>query len=188
MFKYHLFWISIMPAKIIELAQKYFYTIAAGIGILLIGLALGVLVKKLIYKILKEIELNKIMSHVGVTYNLEQWVSSILSYLVYLITIVFFLDQLGITSIVLYLILGAVLMLVILTVIVGLKDVMPNFVAWILLQRKDRMIEGHQVNVKEIYGKVEKIGFLETEIRTDSGDLLYVPNSLFLKSKFWVKE
>ncbi|HLC82077.1 MAG TPA: mechanosensitive ion channel domain-containing protein [Candidatus Nanoarchaeia archaeon] len=177
-----------MPAKIIELAQKYFYTIAAGIGILLIGLALGVLVKKLIYKILKEIELNKIMSHVGVTYNLEQWVSSILSYLVYLITIVFFLDQLGITSIVLYLILGAVLMLVILTVIVGLKDVMPNFVAWILLQRKDRMIEGHQVNVKEIYGKVEKIGFLETEIRTDSGDLLYVPNSLFLKSKFWVKE
>ena len=140
MFKYHLLRVGIMPAETIELAQKYFYTIAAGIGILLMGLVLGVLVKKLVYKILKEVELNKIMSRVGVTYNLEQWVSSILSYLVYLITIVFFLDQLGITSIVLYLVLGAILMLVILTVIVGLKDVMPNFVAWILLQRKDRMI------------------------------------------------
>ena len=167
-----------MAVKILKLAQEYFYTIAVGIGILLIGLALGVLVKKLVFRILKEIELNKIMSRVGVTYNLEHWISSILSYLVYLVTMIFFLEQLGITSIVLILILGAV----------GLKDVIPNFVAWVLLQRKGRMIEGHHVNVREIGGRVERIGFLETEIRTENGDLLYVPNSLFLKSKFWVKD
>ena len=177
-----------MAVKILKLAQEYFYTIAVGIGILLIGLALGVLVKKLVFRILKEIELNKIMSRVGVTYNLEHWISSILSYLVYLVTMIFFLEQLGITSIVLILILGAVLMFVVLTAIVGLKDVIPNFVAWVLLQRKGRMIEGHHVNVREIGGRVERIGFLETEIRTENGDLLYVPNSLFLKSKFWVKD
>ena len=177
-----------MVAKIFELAQSYFYSIAAGIGTLLIGLALGILVKKFIFKLLKEVELNKIMSRVGITYNLEFWISSILSYLVYLITLVFFLNQLGITSIVLYLIVGAILMLVILTAIVGLKDVIPNFVAWVLLQRKGRMIEGHHVSVREIDGRVERIGFLETEIRTESGDLLYVPNSLFLKSKFWIKD
>lgn len=177
-----------MALEIFKLVQDYFYIIATGVGILLIGLALGVLVKKLTFRILKEVELNKIMSRVGITYNLEQWVSSILSYLVYLIALLFFFKHLGITSIVLYLVLGAVLTLVILTVVVGLKDVIPNFVAWILLQRKDRMIEGHHVNVREIGGRVEKIGFLETEIRTDNGDLLYVPNSLFLKSKFWVKD
>ena len=176
-----------MAAKILELARSYLYTIVTGIAILLIGLALGIFVKKLTLRILKEIELNKIMSQVGVTYNLERWVSSILSYIIYLGTIVIFLDQLGITSIIVTLIFGAILMLVILTVVVGLKDVIPNFIAWILLQRKGRMIEGHHVNVKEIEGVVEKIGFLETEIRTESGDLLYVPNSLFLKSKFWVK-
>jgi small-conductance mechanosensitive channel len=177
-----------MVARIIELAQDYFYNIAAGIGILLIGFALGILVKKLAYKLLKEIELNKIMNKVGVAYDLERWVSSILSYLIYLVTIVFFLNQLGITSIVLYIVVGAVLMLVILTLLVGLKDVIPNFVAWILLQRKGRVIEGHRINVREIDGRIEKFGFLETEIRTDSGDLLYVPNSLFLKNKFWVKD
>lgn len=176
-----------MALPIWQLLQSYFYTIATGIGILLIGLALGVFVKKLTFRVLKEIELNKIMSRVGVTYNLEHGVSSVLSYLVYLIGIVLFLNQLGITSILLYLLVGAVLMLVVLTVIVGLKDVIPNFVAWVLLQRKGRMIEGYRINVKDVDGRVEKIGFLETEIRTDNGDLLYVPNSLFLKNKFWVK-
>jgi len=44
------------------------------------------------------------------------------------------------------------------------------------------------VEVREIAGKVEKVGYLETEIRTDSGDILYVPNSLFLKSKFKIKK
>jgi small conductance mechanosensitive channel len=177
-----------MLGKILTLAKDYFYTIAAGIGILLIGFAIGILAKKIVYRVLKEIELNKIMSKVNVTYNLEQWISSILSYLIYLVTIVFFLNQLGITSIVLYLIVGGVLMLVILTLLVGLKDVIPNFVAWVLLQRKGRVIEGHRINVREIAGRVEKFGFLETEIRTENGDLLYVPNSLFLKSKFWVKD
>ncbi|HLC51931.1 MAG TPA: mechanosensitive ion channel domain-containing protein [Candidatus Nanoarchaeia archaeon] len=176
-----------MVIKVFELAKEYLYSIVAGIGILLIGFALGMLAKKLIYRILKEIELNKIMNKVGVTYDLEKWVSAIISYLIYLITIVFALNQLGITSIVLYIVVGGLMMLAILTLLVGLKDVIPNFVAWILLQRKGRVIEGHHINVREIAGQVEKFGFLETEIRTENGDLLYVPNSLFLKSKFWVK-
>ncbi len=176
-----------MVAWLWGLIQTYFYNLAAGIGFLLIGLALGILVKKITYRVLKEIELNRIMSKVGVNYNLDHGISSILSYLVYLIAVTFFLRQLNITSIVLYLILGALLMLLILTVIVGLKDVIPNFVAWILIQKRGKIKEGYQVNVREIEGKIEKIGFLETEIQTEKGDLLYVPNTLFLKSKFWVK-
>ena len=128
------------------------------------------------------------MSRVGVTYNIESGVSTIVSFMVYLVTIVFFLNHLGITSIVLYLVVGAILMLLILTFLVGLKDVIPNFVAWVVLQRKGKIKEGKRVEVREISGRVEKIGYLETEIKTEYGDILYVPNSLFLKSKFWVKK
>jgi len=173
---------------VVDTVQSYFYTILVGIVILLIGFGLGILVKKLLKKVLKEIELNRIMNKVGVTYNLEGGISSIVSYLIYLITIVFFLNQLGITSIVLYLIIGAILMLIILTFLVGLKDVIPNFISWLYLQKKDKIKEGRKVEVKEIYGIVEKIGFLETEIKTENGDILYVPNSLFMKSKFKVKK
>jgi len=176
-----------MVPAILETAQSYIYTIGAGVVILLIGFGFGLLAKKLVKKVLKEIELNKIMAKVGFTYDLEKWISSIIPYLIYLVTIVFFLDQLGITSVVLYLVVGAILMLVILTFLVGLKDVMPNFVAWVLLQRKSKIREGSRVEVREIAGRVEKVGYLETEIRTDSDDILYVPNSLFMKSKFKIK-
>ena len=167
--------------------KDYFNQIIVSIVILLAGFGLGILVKKILFKLFKEIELNNIMSKVGVMTDLEKWVSSILSYVVYLLTIVLFLDQLGIESIVLYLISGAILMLVILTALVGLKDIIPNFIAWLVLQKRGKIKPGTRVEIREIAGVVEKVGFLETEIRTDNDDILYVPNSLFLKSKLKVK-
>ena len=180
--------INATAAVIVETAQGYFKTVTVGIVILLIGFGLGILTKKLLNKILKEIGLNKVMSKVGITYNLEKWVSNIVSYVIYLVFIVIFLNQLGITSIVIYIVLGAVLMLIILTFLVGLKDVIPNFIGWLAIQKKGKIKEGHKINIKEIYGTIEKVGYLETEIKTDNGDILYVPNSLFLKSKFRLKK
>ncbi len=177
-----------MVIEFFETAKEYFFDIVAGIIILLVGFGLGILAKKIVYRILKEIHLNRIMSNVGITYNLEKGVSVIISYIIYLFTIVFFLDHLGITSIAIYLIAGAILALLVLTFIVGLKDVIPNFVAWILLQRKGKVVVGRNIDVKEIHGRVERIGYLETEIKTERGDILYVPNSLFLKTKFWVRK
>ncbi len=173
--------------SVVEAAQSYFYTIIVGMVILIIGFAVGILAKKVVQRLLREMELNKMVSKVGITYNLEWWISSLVSFLIYLVTIVFFLNQLGITSIILYLITGGILLLVILTFVVGLKDVLPNFFAWIVLQRKGKVQEGKRIEVQEISGIVEKVGFLETEIKTDNDDLLYVPNTLFLKSKLKVK-
>ena len=172
---------------IVGTAESYFSLIVEGVIILIVGFALGILAQKLLSKVLKEVQLNHIMNKVGITYNLEKWVSLIASYVIYLVFIVFFLDHLGIRNIVVYLVLGAVLMLLILTFIVGLKDVIPNLVAWVILHKDERITVGRRVEVKEIAGRVEKIGYLETEITTEYGDTLYVPNTLFLKSKFKVK-
>ncbi|MBU0457262.1 MAG: mechanosensitive ion channel domain-containing protein [Nanoarchaeota archaeon] len=177
-----------MANGVVEAAQSYIYTIIVGVVILLVGFGLGILARKLMQKVLKEIELNKIMAKVGITHNLERGISIIISYLIYLVTIVYFLRQLGITSVVLYLVLGGILMLIILTSLVGLKDVIPNFVAWLILQKRGNIKVGKTVEVKEISGRVEKVGYLETEIKTYGGDILYVPNTLFLKSKFKIKK
>lgn len=169
---------------IAETAQSYFQVIAVGIVILLAGFGLGVLVKKVLHKFLTEVGLNKIMSSVGITANVEKWASLIASYVIYLFTIVFFLEHFGIKSIVLWLFAGGVLMLLILSFLVGLKDVIPNFIGWLVIQKHGKIKEGRTINVKEISGRVERVGFLETEIKTDRDDVLYVPNSLFLKNKF----
>jgi small-conductance mechanosensitive channel len=167
--------------------QSYFYTIIVAVIILLVGFALGILAKKLVFRVLKEVGLNKIMSSVGVTIDVEKGVSIVVSFVIYLITIVFFLNQLGITSVVLYLVLGGIITLIILTFLVGLKDVIPNFVAWIVIQRRGKVKHGRRVEIREIAGVVERVGFLETEIKTYNDDILYVPNVLFIKNKFKMK-
>lgn len=177
-----------MVLEMIEVVKTYAVDVVIGIIILLVGFSAGILAKKLLQRLLKEVELNKIMNRVNVSYDLEKWISSIISYVIYLITIVYFLRHLGITSIVLYLIVGAILMLLILTFLVGLKDVIPNFIGWIFIQKNKRIQEDRKIDINEISGKVEKIGYLETEIKTDSDDILYVPNALFLKSKFRIKK
>jgi small-conductance mechanosensitive channel len=173
---------------VVETAQSDVSLIVEGVIILLVGFGLGIFAQKFLSKILKEVELNQILSKVWVNDNLEKWISAIVSYVIYLVFIVIFLDHLGIRSIVLYLVLGAVLMLLILTFIVGLKDVIPNLVAWVILHKDEKITVGRRVEVNEISGRVEKIGYLETEIVTDHDDTLYVPNTLFLKSKFKVKK
>ena len=174
--------------NILKTIESYAYNITISIVILLAGFGLGMIVKKILQRILKELELNKIMAKANVTYDLEKIISNIVSYVIYLFTIVLVLDQLGLKSVVLYLLVGAILMLIILTSLVGLKDVIPNFIGWLLIQKRNNIKEGYRIDIKEIYGVVERIGYLETEIRTERGDLLYVPNSLFMKSKFRIKK
>ncbi len=176
-----------MVNGVVETAQTYAYSIIVGVVILLIGFGVGILAKKILIKILHEIELNKIMAKVGITYNLEKSVSVLVSYVIYLITIVLFLRELGIDSIVLYLVLGGVLTLIILTFLVGLKDVIPNFMGGLMIRRKGKLKEGKDITVNEIHGVIEKIGYLETEIKTHHGDILYVPNALFMRKKFKVR-
>ena len=172
---------------VVQTAQIYFKSILIGVVILLVGFSLGVLAKKILQRILKEVELNKIISTVGINFNAETFLSSVASFIIYLVTIVLFLNHLNITSVVLYIVVGAILMLIILTFLVGLKDVIPNFIAWFHIQRQGKIKEGSKVEVREITGRVEKTGYLETEIKTEYGYVLYVPNSLFLKSKFWIR-
>lgn len=170
-----------------QTVESYFYIVMVSVVILLVGFAAGFLIKKLLLRFLKEVELNKAMCKVGITSDLERGVSSIASYLIYLITLILFLDQLGIRSVVVYLFVGGVLMLLILTFLVGMKDIIPNFVGWFYIQKQGRIKEGHNIEIKEISGMVERVGYLETEIKTERGDLLYIPNSLFLQSKHKVK-
>ena len=169
-------------------AESLFTTLAISIVVLLVGFCLGILVRKIVYKILQRVELNSVLLKAGITQDMERMISLVVAFVIYLVTFVIFLNQLGITSVVVYLVVGAILMLIVLTFVVGLKDLIPNVVAWVVLMRRGKIKIGSRVEIREIKGVVERIGLFETEIKTDQGDVLYVPNSLFVKQKLWVRE
>jgi len=171
-----------IPSMAINTAGSLLNQAAVGIVILIAGLALGVLVKKVSFRIFQEIKLNKMSSDLGFSYNIEYWISSLLSYTVYLFTIILFLDQLGIRSIVIYLTIAGMIVLLLLTFIVGLKDIIPNLRGWMYLRSTKLVKEKKQVELPQVSGIIQHIGCLETQIKTKGGDVLHVPNSLFLKN------
>jgi small-conductance mechanosensitive channel len=177
-----------MLLEIIETAQMYIYDLSLGIIILLIGLIIGILAKKIIYRLLREVRFNNLMKKIRLNYDWEKGLSLIIPAFIYLITLILFLNHLGITSVVIYLISGALLILLALAIIVGMKDVIPNLVGGITLRWRGQLEEGKKIEIKNVSGMVQKIGLMETEIKTEKGDLLYLPNSIFVNNNMKIKK
>ncbi len=161
------------------MADPWYLRIIAGPAWLLIGFGTGVLVRKIARKVLQHLNVNRAMLRLGFPWNIESGVSAILSFIIYVATIYFFLDQLQITLFVSYIGVGGLAILVALSLFVFIKDFLPNFWAWFLLRRQKKV--GEKVAWNEISGVIIHRSYLETRLRTPRGDTLYVPNSLLLE-------
>ena len=156
--------------------------------ILLVGLIIGLVVKKILKKVLHEIELDKTVNRLGKDYSLENKLSQMAAYIIYFLALIIFLNQLGITSIILYLVAGIILLLLGATFLLGVKDFIPNFIAGITIYRKGNLAVGKKLTVNKISGKIVKMGLLEIEVETRKKDRIFIPNVLLVKSKFTLKD
>ena len=119
---------------------------------------------------------------------LEHTISTLIAYLIYFIAIVMALNHLGLTAVALYIIVGGAVVLVIIATVLGIKDFIPNMIAGIFIYRKGLFKEGQTIIVKNVEGKVRRVSIVETELETKKGDLIYVPNSLLVKSTLMVRK
>lgn len=171
--------------------QEFIFKIITSLIIILAGFALGILIDKALLRLFKELQLNQLIGRIFIAVNLERWLSTFSSYFIYLGTIIIFLNYLDIELAALYLILGGIFLLLLLTFIVWLKDILPNYSGWLLLKEKGNLAMGSFLEIGEtdgVSGTIEKTGWLETKIKTKKGDILYIPNSLFLNSKFTISK
>lgn len=176
-----------MFPEIINTAQSYLYRISVAIIILLGGLVFGILVKKLCLRLFEEVKPNQLTCKFRKGYDLEAIVANGLSYLIYFLAFVFFFDSLGLRSLVIYFLILIIVVLFILSSLVGIRDFLPNLRGWVYLKQKNLVKIGKMIEVNGINGKVEKIGLIETRIKTEKGDWLYLPNSLFYGKDVLVK-
>jgi len=162
--------------------------IITAIIILLIGFIIAKLIGRLVQRVLHEAELDNILKKAGAKVSFEAALSHISEYFIYFITIIFALNQLGITTFVLYALAIAAICVLAVSVFLGLRDFIPNFFAGWYIYRKDLIKEGKQVKINGIQGKVAKLSLLDTRIKTKKGDLIYMPNSVVIKSKIVQKK
>jgi len=151
--------------------------------ILLIGFILGKLAGKIVARILHELEVDSIIKKAsGVDVNLEHRLSAFVTYLIYFITIIIFLNNLGVATTLLEIIFIAVVIVVVISLVLATKDFIPNAFAGFYIYRKKIVKEGDIIKVMGVKGEVVHINLVETKLKTGEGDIVYIPNSSMTKT------
>ena len=170
--------------QIIDLLLPLLNKFVVAIIIILIGFIIGRILGKFLEKLLYEIELNKLIKEAtGIKFSLAEIVGMIVKYLTYFIFIVIALNQIGITTIVLNMITGAVFILLILAIFLGIKDFIPNFIAGLSIISRGNIKKGDLIQVNSTKGRIQNISLMQTLVKTSKGDIIFLPNSLLTKHK-----
>ncbi len=141
--------------------------VAQAIIILLLGILIARFVSKLIKKVLAELRTDKILKEeVGVKVPIEDFLSSVIKYLIYFVAIILALNYLGLAVTVLYIILIIVFVVIIILIILAFKDFMPNLSAGFFIYQKRNFKVGDEIELKGIKGKIININLVEIKIKT----------------------
>ncbi len=157
--------------------------LVSSVIILLIGFVIGRILGKALLRLLKKIDFDKtIKKATGYDYSITNLSSKIVTYFIYFVTILIFLENLGITPFVLNVILVVVLIVLAISLILAIKDFIPNFVSGYSIRRKNLFSIGDKIKVGDVEGVIVKINLLDTHLETPKKDLMVIPNSYFVKN------
>lgn len=167
----------------VQSASNWILGLVAAIAIALAGIILGTILGKVVKRVLHEFEVNKVLKKQGLTLPLEELLSEIIRYAVYLVGIVWALAELGLATRIMEILLAVIFVLIAAFVILAFKDFIPNIMAGFFLHQKGVVKVGDYIKVKSVEGKVVSIDFIETRVRMKNGDVIMVPNSILMKNE-----
>ena len=157
--------------------------IIISISILLIGVVIGRFLSKLTYRILVYISLNKLLKDsIKLKLPIEEIISYIIKYVIYFLSLVIALNQVGIGDFAQQLILVLILIMIASIIFFALKDFVPNFVAGIIIHRKSSIKINDNIKILGVEGLVSEIDLLYTKVITKDKEIFIIPNSLMTKN------
>jgi small conductance mechanosensitive channel len=175
-------------ADLSALVQPLYTKIILATIIVFLGLIVGKIVAKLVQKVLAELELDRGLLKSGIGIRVESLLSSFLQYIIYILFGVWALETMGLGSVVLNIIAGGIVVIIIVSLLLGIKDFVPNAMAGVFIHMRGYLKKGDWVKVDTTEGHVLDVDIAETKIETKGGDVLFVPNAVFLRNKFLIKK
>lgn len=173
--------------ELISLYQLANYLLLA-LVILFIGGIIGKVTEKMIRRILHELELNLLLRKIiGAKVLLEEAISLGIKWLVYIMTVIIALKQLGIEIIVLNILFAGIVLFCTIGLLLGLRDFIPNAVGGLLLYKKKTIKQGDIIRINDIEGKIKEMTLVQTILETKNREMIYVPNAYLVKEYFWKK-
>ncbi len=150
----------------------------------IVGRLLGLIVKRLLHELNLDAMVRKV---VGYRSSFENFISGLVSYIIYSVAIIMALNHIGLTTIVLTIIISAVVIMLVISFLLAVKDFLPNALSGFSLKFKGVVKKGVVISVSGVTGVVEDVNLLSTIVKVDD-DLMVIPNSVFQKQGFIIKK
>ncbi len=163
--------------------MSIFNNVVTALVLLLIGFIAGRIIGKMMQKLLHEVDLDKSLKQAGVKLSLEYFISRFIMYSIYFLAIILALEQLGINTFVFSVIALGIVVVIIISLVLAIKDFVPNLMAGLFIHRKNIVRDGDKVDVGGIKGVVVHVNLFETKIRTKKGETVFIPNSTLVKER-----
>lgn len=174
---------------ITEYVSPFFSRFIVALLIFFMGVVIGRIADKLVQRALHEIELNLLVKKfTGMNMAVEEIIAHGLSFFIYLITVVLALRHMGLAAGVFYILMAGVIMVIVLSLFLTLKDFLPNALSGMQLLLSHKLQKGDHLSLLDMSGKVTEFNLLETHIKTKGGDTIAIPNSLLSKNVLVIKK
>lgn len=145
--------------------------------IILLGLIASRIISNIIRKTIKEFEITHVFKKVKLEIIGIQ-LPIVIKYFTIIISMLFALIVLGISLSAIKVLLFITIIITAIFIMLSFKETIPNLMAGILIKRSKTYRIGRTITIKNIKGKVIKIGILETVIKTDDNEDVHIPNTL----------
>ena len=155
-----------------------------GVVIFLVGLIIARISSKITQRVLRDFAIDgALKKKTGIKTSFENFISRSVFFIVMMIFLVISLNYIGVTSIIVNVLSIAVIIVVMISLLLAIKDNVPNIIAYRSIRQKNTILEGDTITMDHTIGIVEDITLFQIKIKNKT-DTIYIPNSLFLKKEF----
>lgn len=161
--------------------QKLSLNLVKAFGVGAVGIIIAKLVEKGFRAFLDTKEVREFISSTGYSDTFIDIISNGAKYLIYLMTSILVLNELGFSTLFIEFLLMIIVIISVLIILLSLRDFVPNAAAGLYLARTGAIEKGDKIEVDDIKGEVDRISLLNTTIMGKGGKKIIVPNSLLNK-------
>ncbi len=162
--------------------SNLFIDIISAFLILILGLVIASIITNILKRLLKEAEIGEIIrKQLKIKIKIEYYIVSLAKYIIYFVTFILLLNQFGIPTLILDVILAVLLVIIIVFIVLAFKDWIPNFVSGLYIYKTQKIKTGDTIIINGVEGKVKEISLIETKILTKKNEVIFVPNSNITK-------
>lgn len=152
--------------------------------IFLVGITVGKIAEMLLMKLFDEIELNKHLVKLSrLKWQFNIIMSKAIAYAIYIISIVWALNILGITRIIIFIIAGVLALVLLLSVAFGLNDAIANYFAGFIVRFRHNLKVGMHIRSGHLEGHIINMDSQHVRLETGKAESVFIPYTALLKNK-----